>query len=424
MDEFFDGIVKYNFWGDTTPDVGVLRPTYSSKIANYSSNRLVKVLTGQRRVGKSYILRQIAKILIDSGVDKRNTFFVNKEYLAFDFVRTYIDLENLFQEYKKRIAPNGKIYIFIDEVQEIEGWERFVNSYSQDCSAEYELFISGSNSKMLSSELGTLLSGRFVEFQVFPFSFKEYAEIKSLDYNALNFNDYIKNGGLPELLNLPDNNEARRQYIEGLKNTILLKDIIQRHSVRDAALLEDLFFYLVNNASKLTSIQNIVNYLGSKRRKTSYETVAQHINYLSEVFLIHKVERYDIRGKEALGGNVKYYTNDTAFHNYLFGGYNYGVGYLLENIVYLELRRAAYKVYVGVLKNGEVDFIAEREDRKIYVQVSYMLIDEETINREYAPLLQIHDNYEKYVVSMDEINLPSKEGIKNISVWNFEQTIR
>lgn len=194
--------------------------------------------------------------------------------------------------------------------------------------------------------------------------------------------------------------------------------------MRDAALLEDLFVYLVNNASKLTSIQNIVNYLGSKRRKTSYETVAQHINYLSEVFLIHKVERYDIRGKEALGGNVKYYTNDTAFHNYLFGGYNYGVGYLLENIVYLELRRAAYKVYVGVLKNGEVDFIAEREDRKIYVQVSYMLIDEETINREYAPLLQIHDNYEKYVVSMDEINLPSQEGIKNISVWNFEQTIR
>ncbi len=211
--------------------------------------------------------------MIDNGIDKKNTFFVNKEYLAFDFVKTYLDLENLFQEYRKRISSNGKILIFLDEVQEIKGWERFVNSYSQDCSAEYELFISGSNSKMLSTELGTLLSGRYVNFLVFPLSFSEFAEIKDLEHNAQNFSSYLKTGGLSELLNL-SGNEARRQYIEGLKNTILLKDIIQRHNVRDASLLEELFVYIINNASKLTSIQNIVNYLDSKRRKTSYETVA------------------------------------------------------------------------------------------------------------------------------------------------------
>ncbi len=362
-------------------------------------------------------------MMIDNGIDKKNTFFVNKEYLAFDFVKTYLDLENLFQEYRKRISSNGKILIFLDEVQEIKGWERFVNSYSQDCSAEYELFISGSNSKMLSTELGTLLSGRYVNFQVFPLSFSEFAEIKDLEHNAQNFSSYLKTGGLSELLNL-SGNEARRQYIEGLKNTILLKDIIQRHNVRDASLLEELFVYIINNASKLTSIQNIVNYLDSKRRKTSYETVAQHLNYLSEVFLIHKADRYDIKGEKTLGGNCKYYVNDTAFHNHLFEGYNYGVGYLLENIVYLELRRASYEVYVGVLKNGEVDFVAEKGDRKIYVQVSYTLVNEETINREYAPLHQINDNYEKYVVSMDEVNLPSLNGIKNISVWNFRKTIQ
>ena len=423
MPENFQNISKYNFWGTDSLDVGFPRSGYTSKIGGFVSDRVVKVLTGQRRVGKSYILRQIAKSLIDSGVDKRNTFFVNKEYLAFDFVRTYQDLEDLFREYRRQLSPEGKIYIFLDEVQEIKEWERFVNSYSQDCAAQYELFISGSNSRMLSSELGTLLSGRYIEFKIYPFSFDEYASYKGLEKNSLDFVQYMKEGGLPELLKL-SGDEARMQYVEGLKNTILLRDVIQRHNVRDSVLLEDLFTYLVNNASKLTSIQNLVNYLASKRRKASYETLAQYIDYLTETFVIHKLERYDIKGKESLGGNFKYYANDTAFHNFLYGGYNYGSGYLLENIVFLDLMRSSYRVYVGVLNGLEVDFVAEKGDRKIYVQVAYHLNDEETIEREYAPLRKTGDSYEKYVVSLDEISLPSKDGIRNIPVWEFPDLLK
>ena len=423
MPENFQNISKYNFWGNDSLDVGFPRSGYTSKIGGFVSDRVVKVLTGQRRVGKSYILRQIAKSLIDSGVDRNNTFFVNKEYLSFDFVRTYQDLEDLFREYRRQLSPEGKIYIFLDEIQEIKEWERFVNSYSQDCAAQYELFISGSNSRMLSSELGTLLSGRYVEFKIYPFSFDEYASYKGLEKNSLDFVQYMKEGGLPELLKL-SGDETRMQYVEGLKNTILLRDVIQRHNVRDSVLLEDLFTYLVNNASKLTSIQNLVNYLASKRRKASYETLAQYIDYLTETFVIHKLERYDIKGKESLGGNFKYYANDTAFHNFLYGGYNYGSGYLLENIVFLDLMRSSYRVYVGVLNGLEVDFVAEKGDRKIYVQVAYHLNDEETIEREYAPLRKTGDSYEKYVVSLDEISLPSIDGIRNIPAWDFPDILK
>ncbi len=275
---------------------------------------------------------------------------------------------------------------------------------------------------MLSSELGTLLSGRYVEFKIYPFSFDEYSSIRELQKTQPNYIEYLKRGGLPELMKLSDE-DARRQYVEGLKNTILLKDIIQRHKVRDTALLEDLFVYLVNNSSKLTSIQNLVNYLSSNRRKTSYETVSQYVEYLLETFVIHKAERYDIKGKESLGGNAKYYANDTAFHNYLFGGYNYGIGYMLENIVYLDLLRASYKVYIGTMRESEIDFVAERGDRKIYIQASYLLLDDNTINREYSPLLKIADSYEKYVVTLDEISLPSKDGVRNIPAWTLPEVL-
>ena len=420
MLENLDAIAKYNFWEDTEPEVGFLRTDYTSKIAGYSSDRVVKVLIGQRRVGKSYILRQVAKDLISKGVNRKNTFFVNKEYLAFDSIRTYQDLETLFQEYKKELDPEGKIYIFLDEVQEIEEWERFVNSYSQDCTAEYELFISGSNSKMLSSELGTLLSGRYVEFKIYPFSFNEYSSIRGLQKTQTNYIEYMKHGGLPELLKLSDE-DARRQYVEGLKNTILLKDIIQRHKVRDTALLEDLFVYLVNNSSKLTSIQNLVNYLDSKRRKTSYETVSQYVEYLSETFVIHKAERYDIKGKEALGGNAKYYANDNSYHNYLYEGYGYGQGALLENYVYQALRRAGVKIYAGKMANREVDFVCTDHDKRLYVQVSWTLEDKQTEEREYASLEAIDDSYPKILVTMDDIPFKNRKGIENIQAWRLEE---
>jgi predicted AAA+ superfamily ATPase len=232
----------------------------------------------------------------------------------------------------------------------------------------------------------------------------------------------MESGALPELFVLP-NDETKRNYISAIKDTVLLRDIIQRHSIKDPKLLEDVFVYLVNNASNLVSIVNIVNYFKSNGRKTTYDTVANYISYIEDTFMIHKVERYDIRGKETISGNCKYYINDLSFKNYLYPGFGYGVGYKLENLVYLELRRAGYEVYVGAMRDKEVDFVAKKGDRLIYLQSTYLLVDEQTTIREYAPLEAIGDNYEKAVVSLDDISLPSNKGIRHIQAWKLHETL-
>lgn len=418
MDERIESISKYNLWNGNIIDGGYARKSYTDKISQYIGNRLIKVLIGQRRTGKSYIMRQIANNLVSEGVSCNNILFINKELSAFDFVENYVDFENLVKLFIQELNPNGKIYLFVDEIQEIYNWEKAVNSLSQDYTIDCEIFITGSNSHMLSSELSTLLSGRYVEFQIHSLSFKEYVTIKNLHCDKQGYLKYMNDGGFPELLHF-SSEEAKRNYISGLKNTILLKDIIQRYSIKDVRLLEDVFVYLVNNASNLLSIPNIVNYLKSKGRKTSYETVANYIGYIENVFLTHKVERFNVKGKEILAGTHKYYTNDVAFKNYLYNGFGYGIGYLLENLIYLDLLRSGYDVYIGKFNDKEVDFVAIKNDRTIYVQSTYILVDEDTIKREYSPLQLIKDNYEKIVVSLDDIQLPSIEGIKHIQAWNF-----
>jgi hypothetical protein len=245
-------------------------------------------LVGQRRTGKSYILRQIAHRLIEGGVDPRNIFYVNKEFTDFDFISDYKDLEALLKLYREKLKPEGKVWLFIDEVQNIIGWEHFVNSHSQDFVESYEIFISGSNSKMLSMELATLLSGRYVNFEVFPFSYAEYIGITQKEVQKQSYIDYMESGALPELFVLP-NDETKRNYISAIKDTVLLRDIIQRHSIKDPKLLEDVFVYLVNNASNLVSIVNIVNYFKSNGRKTTYDTVANYISYIENTFMIHNM---------------------------------------------------------------------------------------------------------------------------------------
>ncbi len=422
MEEKFKSLEKYNFWKGNVPQLGFLRGYYTNNILNYTQNKLIKVLVGQRRSGKSYILRQIAQQLISNNVNPQNIFYINKEFIDFDFVRNYNDLEGLVKLYKSILKPQGKIYLFIDEIQNIEEWERFVNSYSQDFTENYELFISGSNSKMLSGELATLLSGRYVTFEVFPFSFDEYTGITKCETNKQSYINYMESGGLPELFILPDK-DTKQHYVTAVKDSVLLRDIIQRYSIKDPRLLEDLFIYLVNNASNLLSVNNIVNYMKSKGRKTTYDTVANYIGYIEDTFLVHKAERYDIKGKETISGNCKYYINDLAYKNYLYGGFGYGAGYKLENLIYLELRKAGYEVFVGALQNKEVDFIARKKDKVVYLQSAYLLVDEETIKREYAVLEAIRDNYEKIVVSLDDIALPQNKGIKHVQAWNLRQLL-
>lgn len=427
MDERIVRIRKYNPWDGNILPAGMERSHYTKKIEQYIGSRLVKVLVGQRRSGKSFILRQLMNGLIQKGVPTQNLFFISKEFIEFNFVEDFMALESLFQCYLNELKPEGKVYLFIDEVQNIKGWERFVNSHSQDFTSDVELFISGSNSKMLSSELATLLSGRYVEFPVYPFRYAEYVQITGKAVNRLSYVEYLKNGGLPGMFELSAI-ESKMQYVSSVKDTIMLRDIIQRKqneanatAVRDAKLLDDIFVYLVSNASNPISIQNIVKYFKSKQRKVAYETVANYIAYIAETFLIHPVMQYNIKGKAVSETPFKYYTNDLSFKNYLYPGIAYGMGYLLENAICLELLRQGFSVYEGTVQDKEVDFVAIKGDRKIYLQCAYMLEDEETRNREYASLLSIKDSYEKWVVTLDEIQYPIHEGIKHIQAWCLDE---
>lgn len=422
MDEKFKALKEYNFWDGNIPYLGLPREAYTDKIFDFVGNKLVKVLVGQRRVGKSYILRQIAFRLMQENVPAQNILYINKEFIDFDFISDYKILHELVKLYEDMVKPQGKVYLFIDEIQGIEGWEHFVNSYSQDFTKNYEIFITGSNSKLLSGEMATLLSGRYVKFEIFPFSYQEYLQIKEADNSKAEYMQYLQTGGLPELFILP-NNDAKRNYVSSIKDSVLLRDIIQRYNIKDTKLLEDIFVYLVNNASNLLSITNIVNFFASRKRKTTYDTIANYIGFIEEAFLIHKAERYNIRGKETLSGTAKYYINDLSFKNYLYPGFAYGIGYELENLVFLALKRKGYAVYVGNDRGKEIDFVAIKEDRVIYIQSTYLLLEPQTIEREYAPLLAINDSYEKYVVSLDDVTLPSKEGVKHIQAWLLDDIL-
>jgi len=324
--------------------------------------------------------------------------------------------------YKSELKPVGKVYIFIDEIQNIDGWEKVINSYSQDYTASYELFISGSNSKMISTELASLLSGRYINFAIFPFSYSEFLGITKSEQSKESYLQYISSGGLPELFLLP-NAETRRNYVSAIKDTVLLRDIIQRQNIREPKLLEDIFVYLINNASNLISVSNVFNYFKSLGRKTSYDIISNYIGYIQDSFLIHRCERYDIRGKQTIAGNVKFYANDLAYKNYLYSGFGYGFGYMLENLLYLDLRRAGYEVYTGNIRNKELDFVAQKADKLIYIQCAYLLAEPETIEREYGALEVIDDNYEKYVVTLDDLVMPSNKGIKHVQAWNLAEIL-
>jgi len=406
---------------------GIERPLYHQKIIDLLGSRVIKVITGMRRVGKSYIARQVAQSLIRDGVKGKNIFMLNKEFTELDSVQTYKDLDNLLKAYLDEIAPKGKVYLFLDEIQDVDEWEKTVNSYSQDYTGDFEIFLTGSNSKMLSGELSTKLSGRFVILETYSLSFGEYIDFhKEESLTRQSYLRYLGDGGMPALREF-GSAESKRNYVSSLKDTILLKDIVARHNIRYPKLLESLFGYLINNASNIISINNIANYYkkNAQREGASYETIAQYVGYMEEAFLVHRCERYDMKGKAVLSGPCKFYINDLCFHNYLYKGFGFGLGYSLENSIFLDLKRAGFNVYVGKLMNKEVDFVAIKDERKVYIQVAYTLHSEDPdmqkkiIQREYSPLEGIRDNWEKLVISLDESPMEPKDGIKNIQAWNL-----
>ena len=416
----FEYLEKYNFWKQKDINFGYLREHYLHKILKYVDNKLVKVFIGQRRTGKSYLMRQVIMHLINRGVARKNIFYFSKEYLEFDSIKSWQDLHNLIKLYKERIKPKGKVYLFLDEIQQIDGWERLVNSYSQDFINESEVFITGSNSDLLSGELATHLSGRYVQFEVLPFSFTEYCGYINLERNRSSYLQYLQEGGLPETFYLPDF-ESKMHYIASLRDTILLRDIVDRYRIKDSVLLDDVFKFITNNTSNLISVPNVVNYLNSSGRKVNYETISSYLGYLQTAGLIHECERFNIKGKELLGGVRKYYLNDLSFYNFLYPGFRHGMGFMIENLVYLHFRKNGYSIYTGNISGKEVDFVIQKHDRTIYIQAAFTITNEETLTREIASLKAIPDNFEKWILSLDDIALKNNEGIIHKLVWELEE---
>ncbi len=416
-----EDIKEYNFWNNQDIVVGFFRKEYMNKISDFLGNKLVKVLLGQRRVGKSYILRMIIKTLIEEkGVSPQNILYINKDIKNFDFINNADDLHKLILSYKKELKPKGKIYIFIDEVQEIKEWEKIVNSLSQDYRSETEVFITGSNSKLLSGELATYLSGRYIKLMIYSFSYKEYLDFYKLSSNKENYLNYLEMGGIPELYNLP-NKELRINYISALKDSIILRDIIQRYNIRDVNILKKLIDFVIDSQSSLISANKISKTLSSSGFKVNVETIATYLNYLTEVFFLHESARYDLKGKSILQGERKYYLNDLSFKTYLSSSFDKGIGKLLENAVYLHYKRLGYQIYTGKFNNKEIDFVLEKKGIKKYIQVAYILSDDVVIKREFENLKKIKDNYEKLVITLDDLCMGNNEGIVHCQAWKCKE---
>ena len=420
MSDLFKKLEEYNFWSrDGGIKTGFQRTRYLEMSERYLGNNLIKVILGQRRVGKSYLLRQIIEMLINKHkINPKNIFYLNKELIAFDDVKNYSDLEKLIVLYKKKLRIKGTVYLFLDEIQEIDGWERLVNSFSQDYKNEYELFITGSNSNMLSSELATHISGRYVDIPVYPFSFEEYIGFFGAQKNKESYLKYLSHGGLPELYQF-DNEESKQHYIGSLLDTIILNDVVARYTIRDVVLLETIFKFLARNVGSLFSIKKIVNFLNSASVATNIETVSHYISYLCNTFLIHQVDRYDIRGKKIFATHKKYYLNDGIFKSYISSTYTQDIGRYLENALYVHYVSQGYTVYVGSLYNTEVDFVLEKGNIKKYVQISYLLSDQKVVQREFGNLEKIKDSHEKIVISLDDVKIENEQGIKHARPWEL-----
>lgn len=416
MQDILTRLANHNAWYGEVLRTGVKRPVYLDKLDEFSGNRLVKVLIGQRRTGKSYVLRQFIQRLIDRGNEPRNIFYLDKEQVDFSDITDYRQLDDLIRLYLEQRAQSGKIYLVLDEVQEIAGWEKLVVSYAQEQAPEFEIYITGSNSHMLSSELGTYLSGRYVPIPVFPLSFIEFSDAYQVAPDKAGLLAYLRQGGLPELMNL-ETEEARRHYVMALRDSILLNDIVRKFGVQDVALLERLFQFLCANIGSFFSVNKLVNHLNSRGVGTNFETLSRYVDHLEKALLIHECCRYDIRGKEILSGNRKYYVNDLAFRQYLSPEFDPGLSRRLENCFYLHWLAQGYQVHVGRHRNLEVDFVVETNEDRFYAQVCYLLADDAIIEREYRSLESIRDSYPKMVVSLDDASFGTRNGIRHRSAW-------
>ena len=396
------------------------RELYIEKIKPFIDKDIIKVLTGIRRSGKSVMLKLIMEELKQNGIDEKQFININFENLINRELTTADKLHKYIL--KKASEIKKKCYIFLDEIQEVKDWEKCINSLRVNEEYNFDIYITGSNAKLLSGELSTYLAGRYVEFVIYPFSFKEFLDtLKSIQQNISireAFQKYIKFGGMPFLYNLVFEEEPSLQYLNDIYSSIILKDITQRNKIRDTDLLERVINYLIMNVGNDISATSISKFFKSENRKVSVETILNYIKAAEEAFLIYKVSRDDLIGKKILNVNEKYYIADHGIREAIFESNQRDINQIFENIIYLELLRKGYNIRVGKVDNLEIDFVCTKGNEKLYIQVAYLLASHETIEREFSSLEKINDNYPKYVISMDEFDM-SRNGIRHINIIDF-----
>ena len=398
----------------------IQRERYMRQIRDFMDKPVVKIITGMRRCGKSALLELTREELRRRDIGEENIISINFESLRYEALK---DFRMLYQEISKRAEHAvGKVYILLDEIQEVDSWEQVINSLRVDF--DCDIYVTGSNAKLLFGELATLLAGRYVEIRVYPLDFQEY-----LDFAAENpdeasltqqeqFANFLRFGGLPGIHQMKWEESRVMQYLHDIYNSVLLKDVIARNKIRDTALLENIVLYLMDNIGNTFSAKTISNFLKSQGRKLSTETVYNYLRALENAFLIHKVMRFDIKGKRILETQEKYYLSDLGLRHAVMGYRDNDIGGGLENTVYLELLRRGWSVNIGKQDVAEVDFVASRTDERLYIQVCYVLTPEDT-EREFAPLEAIPDNYEKLVLSTDTLLRINRGGIRQKNIIDF-----
>ena len=398
----------------------IIREIYLSKIRPFYNQDLIKVIMGIRRCGKSVLLLQIIDELKEKGIEEKQIIYINFENEDYNFIKNDIDLHNYIKE---KIINEEKYYLFFDEIQNIKNWEKAINSFKS--SQNVSIFITGSNSDLLSGELATHLAGRYVSFKIYPLTFREVCELKNISEKSdieEAFDDYITWGGMPQRFMMTDEMQTKT-YLSDLYDSIVVKDIITRFGIKDLDLFNRIVEYIVTTPSQNFSADSLSNYFANKdNREVSKITLYNYLEYMSKAMLINKVDRYDIRGKRILNGKYKYYLTDLGLGQVKNIGKRQQLGAYLENIVYNELISRGYDVKIGNLEKAEIDFIATRFKEKIYIQVAYILADDNVIDREFGAYKGIEDNYPKYVLTMDKHDF-SQEGIihKNVINWLLEK---